>query len=204
MRRRRSRFRSAMRAAHGRYRLLETSIKPYPAVATATAPIRAAIELHRAGLPPLDQIERIDRAAAGVRAEFTVGACRDGATRPTSRAHSTASITVRRSHCSMAPAARHSSPTQNSTRRRCGNSWPRSNCAEDAEFTALWPQSAGGAVELHLRGGAVAQPPLPLSARASAPCADRTRTRGQVSRLCRSGADARRRARIARCREQSR
>ena len=43
----------------GRYRLLETSIKPYPAVATAIAPIRAAIELHRAGLPPLDQIERM-------------------------------------------------------------------------------------------------------------------------------------------------
>ena len=43
----------------GRYRLLETSIKPYPAVATATAPIRAAIELHRAGLPALDEIARI-------------------------------------------------------------------------------------------------------------------------------------------------
>ena len=44
---------------NGRYRLLETSIKPYPAVATAVAPIRAAIELHRAGLPPLGEIERI-------------------------------------------------------------------------------------------------------------------------------------------------
>ena len=43
----------------GRYRLLETSIKPYPAVATAVAPVRAAIELHRAGLPPLAEITRI-------------------------------------------------------------------------------------------------------------------------------------------------
>src|SRR5262245_22947174 len=43
----------------GRYRLLETSIKPYPAVATAVAPIRAAIELHRAGLPPLGEVDRI-------------------------------------------------------------------------------------------------------------------------------------------------
>src|SRR5262249_2458195 len=44
---------------NGRYRLLETSIKPYPAVATAVASIRAAIELHHAGLPPPDQIERM-------------------------------------------------------------------------------------------------------------------------------------------------
>ena len=43
----------------GRYRLAETSIKPYPVVATAVAPVRAAIELHRAGLPPLDEIEKL-------------------------------------------------------------------------------------------------------------------------------------------------
>src|SRR5262249_61440075 len=42
----------------GRYRLLGTSVKAYPAVATAGAPIRAAITLHREGLPPLSQIER--------------------------------------------------------------------------------------------------------------------------------------------------
>src|SRR5262245_47320149 len=43
----------------GRFRLLQTSIKPYAAVATAVAAIRAAIELHRIGLPAVGEIERV-------------------------------------------------------------------------------------------------------------------------------------------------
>jgi 2-methylcitrate dehydratase len=138
----------------GRYRLLESSIKPYPAVATAVAPIRAAIELHRAGLPPLEQIERlVVRLPA-----FALGtpSAHPGRRHPPhieSAQHSfyyCAAIALMDGTCGEAQF----------TEAKLASAQLRDLLAkvdlhEDAEFTALWPRSAGGSVELHLRDGTV-------------------------------------------------
>ena len=139
---------------NGRYRLLETSIKPYPAVATAVAPIRAAIELHRAGLPPLGEIERIVVRLPA----FALG---------------TPSAHAGRRYPEHIESAQHSfyyCPVIALLDGACGEAQfvaaklagaqlrellAKVELNEDAELTALWPQSAGGAVELHLRDGSV-------------------------------------------------
>ncbi len=138
----------------GHYRLLETSIKPYPAVATATAPIRAAIELHRAGLPPLDQIERMIVLL------------------PAFALNSPSAHPGRRypPHIESAQHSFYYCPAIALLDGACGEAQftdtklksaqvrellAKVELREDTEFTALWPQSAGGAVELHMRGGAV-------------------------------------------------
>src|SRR5262245_9969712 len=137
---------------NGRYRLLETSIKPYPVVASAVATIRAAIELHHAGLPPLDEIERmVVRLPA-----FALG---------------TPSALPGRRFPAHLRSAQHSlyycpaialldgsrGEAQVVQEKLAGGRvhvlLAKIELQEDAEFTAQWPQSAGGAVELHLRGG---------------------------------------------------
>jgi 2-methylcitrate dehydratase len=138
----------------GRYRLLETSIKPYPAVATATAPIRAAIELHRAGLPAPSQIERI----VVLLPAFALGtpSAHAGRRYPAhieSAQHSFYYCTVIAlldgacGEAQFVPEKLGAAPLHELL--------AKVELAEDPEFTALWPQSAGGAVELRLRDGTV-------------------------------------------------
>jgi len=136
----------------GRYRLLESSIKPYPAVATAVAPIRAAIELHRAGLPLLEQIERlVVRLPAFALNSPSAHSGRRYPAHIESAQHSfyyCATIALLEGACGEAQftAAKLVSPQVRELLAKV-------ELQEDAEFTALWPQSAGGAVELRLRDG---------------------------------------------------
>jgi 2-methylcitrate dehydratase len=136
----------------GRYRLLETSIKPYPAVATATAPIRAAIELHRAGLPALEEIERIVvRLPAFALNTPSAHAGRRYPAQIESAQHSfyfCTAIALLEGACGEAQfdPAKLTEPALRELLAKV-------ELQEDAEFTALWPQSAGGAVELHMRDG---------------------------------------------------
>jgi 2-methylcitrate dehydratase len=136
----------------GRYRLTDTCIKPYPVVATATAPVRAAIELHRAGLPPLDQIARMIVHLPA----FALG---------------TPSADAGRRHPAQVESAQHSfyyCPAVALIDGACGDAQftaaaigsarlrdllARVELRKDPEFTARWPQVAGGAVELELRNG---------------------------------------------------
>jgi 2-methylcitrate dehydratase len=138
----------------GRYRLLETSIKPYPVVATALAPVRAAIALHRAGLPPVDTIERI-------------------VVRLPSFALRTPSAHPDRRYPAGIESAQHSFYYCTAVALRdgaCGDAQfqprklndpalrellARIVLQEDAELDTRWPQAAGGGVELHLRDGTV-------------------------------------------------
>jgi 2-methylcitrate dehydratase len=136
----------------GRYRLLETSIKPYPAVATATAPIRAAIELHRSGLPGPEAIERIVvRLPAFALATPSAHAGRRYPAQIESAQHSfyyCTAIALLGGACGaaqFAPSKLGSPPVRELL--------AKIELQEDAEFTSLWPGSAGGAVELHLRDG---------------------------------------------------
>jgi 2-methylcitrate dehydratase len=139
---------------NGRYRLLETSIKPYPVVASAVATIRAAIELHHAGLPPLDEIERVVVRLPA----FALG---------------TPSALPGRRFPANVESAQHSfyfGPAIALLDGSCGEAQfvpaklagaqvhrllAKVELQEDAELTALWPQSAGGAVELQIRGGSL-------------------------------------------------
>jgi 2-methylcitrate dehydratase len=138
----------------GRYRLLETSIKPYPAVATATAPIRAAIELHRAGLPAPEEIERlVVRLPAFALATPSAHAGRRYPSHIESAQHSfyyCAAISLLDGACGEAQFV-PSKLTSQAVRELLG----KVELKEDAVFTLLWPGSAGGAVELHLRDGTV-------------------------------------------------
>ncbi len=135
----------------GRYRLTDTCIKPYPAVATAVAPVRAAIELH-AGLPPLGEIERMTVLLPA----FALGtpSAHAGRRYPAqieSAQHSfyyCAAIALLDGACGD---AQFTAAAINSTRVR--DLLAKVELREDPEFTALWPRSAGGAVELHLRDG---------------------------------------------------
>lgn len=136
----------------GRWRLLDTSIKVYPVVATAGAPVRAAIELHRRGLPPPEEIDRI---VVGLPAfALATPSAHPERRHPPhieSAQHSfyfCTAVALLDGACGGAQftAAKLASP-------RLKDLLDRVELREDAEFTALWPGSAGGAVELRLRGG---------------------------------------------------
>jgi 2-methylcitrate dehydratase len=138
----------------GHYRLLDTSIKAYPAVATAGAPIRAAIELHRRGLPPLEHIERIVvRLPAFALGTPSAHVGRRYPAEIESAQHSfyfCAVIALLEGACGEAQFAA----------KKLGSPAVRDLLAkvqlqEDAEFTALWPRSAGGAVDLQLHDGSL-------------------------------------------------
>ena len=138
----------------GRYRLLDTSVKAYPAVATAGAPIRAAIALHREGLPPLSQIERvIVRLPAFALGTPSAHVGRRYPAQIESAQHSfyyCAVIALLEGACGKEQfaAAKVFAP-------EVRDLLAKAELREDAEFTALWPQSAGGAVEVHLRDGSM-------------------------------------------------
>jgi 2-methylcitrate dehydratase len=138
----------------GRYRLMQTSIKPYPAVATAVAPIRAAIDLNRAGLPPLEAIERIViRLPAFALGTPSAHAGRRYPAEIESAQHSFYYCTVIAlldGACGEAQFVPEKLVSALSRRLL-----EKVELSEDAELTALWPQSAGGAVELHLNDGSV-------------------------------------------------
>lgn len=137
-----------------RYYLLETSVKPYPAVATALAPIRAAIELHRAAAPRPADIEKIVVHLPG----FALGtpSAHPGRRYPASiesAQHSFYYCTVialldgacgeaQFSDARLADATLH-------------ELLARTELAEDSTLNDLWPQAAGGAVDLHMRDGTV-------------------------------------------------
>jgi 2-methylcitrate dehydratase len=136
----------------GHYRLTDTCIKPYPAVATAVAPVRAAIELHRAGLPPLDLIEQMTvRLPAFALGTPSAHAGRRYPAQVESAQHSfyyCPAIALIDGACGEAqftPLAINSAQVRDLL--------AKVELREDPEFTALWPQSAGGAVDLHLHGG---------------------------------------------------
>jgi 2-methylcitrate dehydratase len=138
----------------GRFRLLQTSIKPYPAVATAVAPIRAAIELHRAGLPAIGEIKKlVVRLPAFALGTPSANAERRHPAHIESAQHSfyyCAVIALLDGACGEAqftPAKLASADVRDLL--------DKVTLQEDAELTALWPKSAGGAVELHLRNGIV-------------------------------------------------
>jgi 2-methylcitrate dehydratase len=155
----------------GRYRMLETSIKPYPVVATAMAPVRAAIALHREGLPEADSIERIVVRLPGF-------ALRTPSAHPDRRypagvesaQHSfyyCAAVALRDGACGDAQfqAGTLADPALRGLLAKV-------MLQEDPELDELWPQAAGGGVELHLRDGQVRRhmcpyppghPRLPLS-----------------------------------------
>jgi 2-methylcitrate dehydratase len=138
----------------GRYRLMQTSIKPYPAVATAVAPIRAAIDLNRAGLPPLEAIERIViRLPAFALGTPSAHAGRRYPAEIESAQHSCYYCTVIALLDGACGEAQFVPEKLVSALAR--RLLEKVELREDAELTALWPQSAGGAVELHLNDGSV-------------------------------------------------
>ncbi|MDB5806207.1 MAG: hypothetical protein JWN73_3529 [Betaproteobacteria bacterium] len=138
----------------GRYRLTETSIKPYPVVATAVAPVHAAIELHRAGLPPIAEIEklvvRLPRFALNTP---SADAGRRFPANIESAQHSfyfCAAIALLEGACGEAQfvASKYTDATVRQLLEKV-------ELAEDPAFNELWPQSAGGGIELRMMGGAV-------------------------------------------------
>jgi 2-methylcitrate dehydratase len=155
----------------GRYRLLETSIKPYPVVATATAPVRAAIALHREGLPAAEAIDRMVVLLPGF-------ALRTPSAHPDRRypagiesaQHSfyyCAAVALRDGACGDAQfqPATLADPAVRALLAKV-------ELREDPELNERWPQAAGGGVALHLRDGTVRRhmcpyppghPRLPLS-----------------------------------------
>jgi 2-methylcitrate dehydratase len=138
----------------GQFRLLQTSIKPYPAVATAVAPIRAAIELHRAGLPAVGEIEKlVVRLPAFALGTPSAQAGRRHPAHIESAQHSfyyCAVIALLDGACGDAQftSAKLASADVQGLLDRVA-------LDEDPELTALWPKSAGGAIELYLRNGDV-------------------------------------------------
>lgn len=138
----------------GRYRLLETSIKPYPVVATASAPVRAAIELHRQGLPAAADIARIEVRLPGF-------ALRTPSAHPDRRYPAGIESAQHSFYFCAAVALRDGA---------CGDAQFRAEVLhdpalrdllgkivlqEDPELDSRWPQAAGGGVALHLANGTV-------------------------------------------------
>jgi 2-methylcitrate dehydratase len=139
---------------NGHYRLLQTSIKPYPAVATATAPIRAAIALHRDGVPALEQIARlVVRLPAFALSTPSAHAGRRYPAHIESAQHSfyyCAAVALLDGACGEAQFTSDKLASQ-PVQTLLG----KVELQEDAEFNTLWPQSAGGAVDLHLHDGSM-------------------------------------------------
>jgi len=137
----------------GRYRLTETSIKPYPVVATAVAPVRAAIELHRAGLPDVTEIEKL--VVCLPRFALNTPSADAGRRFPAnieSAQHSfyfCAAIALLEGACGEAQfiESKYTDPVIRQLLEKV-------ELAEDPAFNELWPQSAGGSIEVRLHGGA--------------------------------------------------
>lgn len=135
-----------------RYRLLDVSIKPYPAVATAMAPIRAAIELHRRDALRIEDIERLIVRLPG----FALGtpSAHPGRRYPEhieTAQHSfyyCVAVALLDGACGdpQFMPDRLQSPALRELLAKI-------ELIEDPALNARWPATAGGGVEVHLRGG---------------------------------------------------
>jgi len=138
----------------GHYRLSDVSIKPYPVVATAVAPVSAAIEVHRAGLPPLTQIDKlIVKLPAFALATPSAAAERRYPTHIESAQHSfyyCVAIALIDGACGDAQFTPEKLASQ-SVRELLA----KVELREEPSFSAQWPQTAGGGIELQLRDGSV-------------------------------------------------
>lgn len=138
----------------GRYYLLETSVKPYPAVATALAPIRAAIELHRAAVPRPADIEKIVVRLPGFA--LATPSAHPGRRYPgsiESAQHSFYYCTVIALLDGECGEAQFSpSKLADATVREL---LAKTELTEDSALNDLWPQAAGGAVDIHMHDGTV-------------------------------------------------
>ncbi|HEY4372414.1 MAG TPA: MmgE/PrpD family protein [Burkholderiales bacterium] len=138
----------------GRYRLMETSIKPYPVVATATAPVRAAIELHRLGLPALDTIHklvvRLPRFALNTPSAHAERRFPENIESAQHSFYFCAAIALLEGACGEAQfaAGKYTDATVRQLLEKV-------ELAEDAAFNELWPQSAGGGIDVVLKRGTV-------------------------------------------------
>jgi len=137
----------------GRYGMLAVSIKPYPAVATALACIRAAIDLRREAAPRPDDIEKIIIRLPGF-------ALRSPSGHP-DRRHPTAIESAQHSfyYCTVIALLDGACAEAQFTPDKLADAVVRQlltkvELTEDAAFNEAWPRAAGGAVELHMRDGA--------------------------------------------------
>lgn len=136
----------------GHYRLMDVCIKPYPAVATAMAPIQAALDLHPLVRDRVDEIERVDvRLPAFALGTPSAGPDRRIPTTRESADHSfyyCVAISLLEGACGDAQfeEGKLSMPQ---LRRLLA----KVELVEDPQFSTQWPAAAGGAVEIHLSGG---------------------------------------------------
>lgn len=135
-----------------RWRLDDTCIKPYPAVATATAPIRAALDLSPACRSRLDDVARIVvQLPAFALGTPSAHAERRYPARRESADHSfyyCVAVALLHGACGE---AQFDAQTLHSPVLRA--LLARVELAEDAEFSALWPHTAGGGVVVHMKDG---------------------------------------------------
>jgi 2-methylcitrate dehydratase len=138
----------------GRYRLRETSVKPYPAVATALASIRAAIELHRQHRPRADDIQKMIVHLPGFA--LSTPSAQEVRRYPKaveSAQHSfyfCAAIALLDGACGDAQFEQHRIEDE-----AVRGLLAKVVLAEDAAMNALWPQAAGGGITLHMQDGQV-------------------------------------------------
>jgi 2-methylcitrate dehydratase len=138
----------------GDFRIMRTSVKPYAAVATAMAPVQAAIDLHR------DEGVRADAVASVVvrLPEFALGTPSADPDRryPTTRESADHSfiyctgVALMFGRC-MEPEFADSVRTAPALHALLG----RIELTADPALTAGWPGAAGGEVEVRLQDGRV-------------------------------------------------
>jgi 2-methylcitrate dehydratase len=134
-----------------RYRILDTCLKPYAAVAGAMAPIRAAIDLaveHNINPAEIASVViRLHAQAVKKASDPRTHYPRDKETADHSYHYCVAAALIDRA-CG---------PAQFTDRRLAANDIEqliaKTQLAADAELTALWPGSSGGAVVVHMSGG---------------------------------------------------
>ena len=137
---------------NGNYRLMQVSIKPYPAVATATAPIRAAIDLHAECHGRFDQINKIIVRLPS----FALGtpSADPGRRFPATRESADHSfyycvaIGLLEGEC-----GEEQFDMDKLTQPVLRDLLAKVQLVEGAEYSALWPQTAGGAVQVQMRDG---------------------------------------------------
>ena len=136
----------------GNYRLMQVCIKPYPAVATATAPIRAAIDLHS---ECEGRFEQIDKVIVRLPA-FALGtpSADPGRRFPATRESADHSfyycvgIALLEGECGEAQFEAHklALPALRTLLAKI-------ELMEDKDLNANWPQAAGGAVQVQMTNG---------------------------------------------------
>lgn len=136
----------------GTFRLMQVCIKPYPAVATATAPIRAALDLHEACRGRLDEIDEIVvRLPAFALSTPSADPGRRYPARRESADHSfyyCVAIALLEGQCGEAQFEEHklALPALRALLAKI-------DLVEDGALNANWPYAAGGAVAVKMRDG---------------------------------------------------